>query len=77
MDLINQRSNEGMCPICKCSTTEGDDLAGKFRQVEHQNMNVLICNKHQYLEPKITLDEVNEEVKKVRANNYRHKKKRK
>ena len=47
MDLINQRSNEGMCPICKCSTTAGN-TAGKFKEVVHQGYNVLICKTHPY-----------------------------
>ena len=48
MDLINKRSDEGMCPICKCSTTEGD-TAGKFREVMHEGKKVLICKTHHYI----------------------------
>ena len=72
MNLILQRSKEGICPICKVKEIK------EKREVPYQSEVISICKKHPYLESPITLKKINEEIKVVRkANKYRKRKRRK
>jgi len=60
MDIILERSKEGKCAICKCETIE------EKREVDYKGNKICICTKHPYLEPKVSREEINGEIKIVR-----------
>jgi len=70
MDMIQKRYNEGKCPICKCEDKPSNDK----REVTYKGETISICQCHPYLEPSLAV--INKEITKVRANKYKHKRKK-
>ena len=49
MDIIRQRSKDGLCPICKEKITE--EHKEDFCLVAYEDTEILICKKHRCLTP--------------------------